>query len=387
MINFALTEEQLAIQGLAREFAQREIAPVALHYDRTAEFPWPVARKAFDVGLMNLTIPTEFGGQGLGYFDNCLVWEELAAGCAGINVALGINSLGCGPVLAAGSDEQKREWLPAVTRECTIVSYCMTEPEAGSDVAGIQTTAVKHGNDYVLNGTKRFISGGTVARWFSVFAVTDKGAGHKALSCFWVPRDTPGVSVPRHEDTMGQRAANTAEVVFQDVRVPEYNRIGREGDGFAIAMAVFNGSRPGVAAASVGLARAAMEHAFDYAQQRRVQGQAIAQYQAIQFKLADMAMEIAAARQLVWHAAWLLDHGQRAAREASYAKAFAADMCMRHTTEAVQIFGGYGYSREYPVEKYMRDAKVMQIYEGTSEIQRLIIFREMMRQGVQALRP
>jgi len=380
MVDFELSEEQRAIRDLAREFARKEIAPVAAQYDRSADFPWDVARKAFEVGLVNLSIPPEYGGGGLNLLEQCLVWEELAAGCAGIAAGLSITGLSATPLLIAGTEEQKQQWLRPLTREVGVASYCVTEPAAGSDVAGIQTTARQVGDDeYVISGTKRFITAGTAARWFAVFAYTDRSRPREGMSCFIVPRDLAGVTVARKEDMMGQRASNTAEIVFEDAVVPKANRVGAEGDGFKLAMEVFDRTRPAVGALAVGIARSGMEHAFDYAQQRQTFGRPIIDYQAIQFKLADMAMEIAAARHLTWHAAWLGDRGHRNAKEASYAKAFAADMCMRATTEAVQVFGGYGYSREFPVEKLMRDAKVVQIYEGTSEIQRLIIARELLR--------
>jgi acyl-CoA dehydrogenase len=381
VIDFTLTDEQRALRDVAREFAQKEIVPVALHHDRTGEFPWDVARKAYAVGLLNLTIPAEFGGGGLGYLDTVLVREELAAGCAGINSALGITGLGVLPVLVGGSEEQKRAWLPRVTDGAHFVSYGLTEPDAGSDVAGIKSTARRVGDHYVLNGTKRFITAGTVAEWFTVFAYTDRGAGRNGMSVFWVPRETPGLSVPRKEDVMGQRAGNTAEVLLEEAAVPAANLIGREGDGFRIAMEAFARTRPGVGAAAVGVARAAFEHAFAYAHQRLAFGQPIAGNQAIQFKLAQMALKVDAARLLTWRSARAADQGRRVTKEAAFAKLYAADACMEVTTEAVQILGGVGYSRETPVEKYMRDAKLMQIYEGTSEIQHLIIYRELAREA------
>lgn len=381
MVDFTLTDEQRALRDLAREFSQKEIAPVAAHYDRTGEFPWEVARKANAVGLLNLTIPAEYGGGGLRAFETVLIREELAAGCAGINSAIGITGLGVLPVLVAGSAEQKRAWLPRVTDGVHFVSYGMTEPDAGSDVAGIKSTARRVGDHYVLNGTKRFITSGTVAEWFTIFAYTDRSKGRQGMSCFWVPRDTPGLSVPRKEEVLGQRAGNTAEVVLEDVAVPAFNLIGREGDGFAIAMEVFNRTRPGVGAAAVGVARAAFEYAWRYAHQRQAFGRPIAEYQAIQFKLAQMALKVDTARLLTWRSAWAADQGQRAGKEAAFAKLYAADACMEVTTEAVQILGGVGYSRETPVEKYFRDAKLMQIYEGTSEIQHLIIYRELAREA------
>jgi acyl-CoA dehydrogenase len=381
VVDFQFSDEQWAIRDLAREFARNEIAPVAAAYDRSAEFPWDVASKAFEVGLMNLSIPPEYGGGELGLLDQCLVWEELAAGCAGIASGLSITGLAATPLVIAGTEEQKRRSLGMVTRETAVASYCVTEPGAGSDVAGMQTTARRAGDEYVISGTKRFITGGTVASWYTVFAYTDRSIGREGMSCFVVPRDAPGLNVARKEDMMGQRAGNTAEIVLDEVAVPRENLIGGEGQGFKLAMETFDKTRPTVGALAVGIARSALEHAFQYSQQRQTFGRPIYDYQAIQFKLADMAIEIAAARHLTWHAAWLGDRGERNAKEASFAKAFAAEMCMRATTEAVQVFGGYGYSREYPVEKLMRDAKVVQIYEGTSEIQRLIIVRELMRSG------
>lgn len=379
MINFELTDEQKAIRDLAREFTQGEIVPVAAHHDRTGEFPWDVARKAFEIGLMNLNIPVEYGGGGLGLLDGCIVREELAAGCAGISSALGINGLAATPVLVAGTEEQKRRFLAPLCHELSFASYAVTEPGAGSDVAGIRTTARRVGDEYVLNGSKRFITGAGVARWFVVFTYTDREQRYQGMSAFLVPADTPGVTVGKKEDMMGQRASNTAEITFEDVVVPRENLLGREGEGFKIAMITFDKTRPGVAAGAVGLARCALEHATRYAKERSAFGQAIADFQAIQCILADMATDIHAARLLTWHAAWLGDQGKRNSLEASYAKRFAADMAMKATTDAVQVFGGYGYSREYPVEKLMRDAKVFQIYEGTSQIQRLIIARQLLR--------
>ena len=385
-----LSPEFDMLYDTVKRFTLNELNPHERAVDDRDEIPPDLYRRlrkqAADLGILGTQFPPEYGGAGLGLLEQCLVWEELAAGCAGIGAALSITCLSAAPLVIAGTPEQKRQWLEPLTREPAFASYCMTEPNAGSDVAGIQTTARRDGDAYVISGTKRFITAGTAARWFSVFAYTDRSIGRDGMSCFVVPRELAGVTVARKEDMMGQRASNTAEIVFEEARVPRANLVGGEGQGFKLAMAVFDHTRPTVGALAVGIARAAMEHAFRYAQQRQTFGRPIIDYQAIQFKLADMAMEIAAARHLTWHAAWLGDQGYRNAKEASYAKAFAADMCMRVTTEAVQIFGGYGYSREYPVEKLMRDAKVVQIYEGTSEIQRLIIARELLRGGELAVR-
>jgi acyl-CoA dehydrogenase len=379
MVDFRLNDEQKALQKLAHEFAEQEIRPVAAEYDRSAEFPWPVLRKAFAVGLMNMNIPPAYGGPGLAVLDQVIAQEELSWGCSGIAASIFITSLAAGVLLTGGNDEQKARWLPPLAHEPRLASYAVTEPAAGSDVAGIQTTATRKGDDYVLKGTKRFITAGGVCDCYIVFAYTDKSKGHDGMSAFIVPRASAGLSVPRKEDMMGQRASNTAEVVLDDVAVPAANRIGREGGAFRIAMAAFDKSRPGVAASAIGVARAAMEHAVAYARQRQTFGVPIAMHQAIQFMLAEMRMNVDAARHLAWHAAWKVDQGERNSLEAAAAKAFAADMCMKVATDAVQVFGGYGFSREYPVEKLMRDAKVMQIYEGTSQIQRLIIARQMFR--------
>lgn len=379
MVDFTLTDEQRAIQKLAHEFAVKEIAPVAAEYDQTAKFPWPIVEKAYEVGLMNLNIPEQYGGAGLGLLEECLVAEELSWGCAGINGAIGLNGLAALPLLIAGDEMQKKVYLSRLARERQMAAYAVTEPGVGSDVANLQTTAVRYGDEYVITGTKNFITNASVANFYIVFARTDKASKHQGISAFIVEREWAGVTPGRKDDKMGQRASDTAQLILEEVRVPKANRLGQEGDGFKIAMQVFDKSRPGVAANAVGCARRAMEHALAYATERQAFGVPIIQHEGISFKIAQMAMEIAAARHLTWHAAWLIDQGLPATLEASYAKCFAADMVMRVTTEAVQVFGGYGYIKEYPVEKLMRDAKVFQIYEGTSEIQRVIIARELVK--------
>jgi acyl-CoA dehydrogenase len=377
MIDFSLSSEQLSLQRLAHEFAEREIAPVASHYDRTAEFPWPIFNTAFDVGLVNLSVPEEYGGPGVGVLDECISNEELSWGCPGISGVLGMNGVAALPIIIAGTEEQKRKYLRRLTCERQIAAYAVSEPGAGSDVAAIQATARRVGGEYVINGTKNFISNGSYAHFYVVFAYVDREKRHNGMSAFIVERDFAGVNVTRKEDKMGQRASDCAQVIFEDVKVPKENLLGSEGGAFKIAMKVFDRSRPVVATTAVGVARRAMEHAIAYAQQRKTFGQELGKHQAIGFKIADMAMQVAAARWLAWHAAWLADQGRRNTREAAYAKAFAADACMKITSEAVQVFGGYGYMKDYPVEKLMRDAKGIQIYEGTSEIQRLIIAREL----------
>jgi acyl-CoA dehydrogenase len=291
------------------------------------------------------------------------------------------NSLAEAPILVAGSEEQKKQWLTPMTEEFQLASYCVTEPDAGSDVAGVKTTAVKHGDEYVLNGEKMWITGASHASWYFVLAVTDANAKHRGMSAFLVRRETAGIDVGKKEKNLGQHASDTRSVRFTDVKIPAANRLGKEGDGFRIAMGAFDHTRPLVSAAAVGLARHAMEHAVQYAQERHAFGVPIAKHQAISFMIADLAKDIEAARMLVWLSGWTIDQGQRNTREAAYAKAFAADTAMRVALDAVQVFGGYGYSTEYPVEKLLRDAKVFQIYEGTSQIQRLIIAKEIFDRG------
>jgi acyl-CoA dehydrogenase len=376
-VSFALTDEQKALRELAHEFAEKEIRPKAAEYDEHQTHPADVIAKAHEVGLMNPHVPEELGGSGLGGFEGVLIGEELCWGCSGIGTSIVANILGALPMLIAGSEEQQREWLPPLLEEPILCSFALTEPNAGSDVSGIQTTAVRRGDEYVINGSKMFITNAGHASWVVVFASTDKDAGHRGLTAFVVPTDLDGVVVEKHLDKMGQRATDTSALAFQDVKVPAANRLGEEGQGFKIAMQTLDNTRPGTAAGAVGVARAAFELAVEYSKERVQFGQPVAMNQGVNFLVADMATEIEAARLLVWQAAWLLDQGNRATLQSSYAKRFAADTAMKATTDAVQIFGGYGYMKEYPVEKLMRDAKLFQIYEGTSQIQRLVIAREL----------
>ena len=375
-ISFALSDEQRALRALAREFAAKDIRPVAADYDERSQHPAQVIAKAHEVGLMNPHIPQEYGGPGLSAFEQILIGEELAWGCSGIATSIVANILGSLPVLLAGSEEQKREWLPPLLEEPLLCSFALTEPGAGSDVSAIQTTAELRGGDYLLSGSKMFITNAGEAAWFVVFASTDREAGHRGLSAFVVPAESDGVVVEDHLDKLGQRATDTSALAFHEVRVPAANRLGEEGEGFKIAMRTLDLTRPGTAAGAVGVARAAFEHAIEYSKSRIQFGQPIAVNQGVNFLVADMAAEIEAARLLTWQAAWLIDQGERATLQSSYAKRVAADTAMKVTTDAVQIFGGYGYMKEYPVEKLMRDAKLFQIYEGTSQIQRLVIARE-----------
>jgi len=376
MPDFTLTDEQRQIRDLAREFAQQEIAPAAPAHDRTGEFPREICRKAWELGIMNTHIPEVYGGAGLGVFEGCLIAEEVAWGCTGIGTAMEANTLAEAPVIVAGSDEQKKTWLAPMVKEFRFAAYCVTEPDAGSDVAGIKTVARRVGDDYELNGSKMWITNGGVADWYFVLAYTDPAQRHRGMSAFIVDRASAGIEVGKKEWNMGQHASDTRALTFTQVKVPAANRLGREGEGFKIAMAAFDHTRPIVSAAAVGLARSAMDHAIRYAQERHAFGVPIAAHQSVSFMVAEMAMGIEAARLLVWQAATTIDRGERNTRYAAMAKAFAADMAMKTALDAVQVFGGYGFSSEYPVEKLMRDAKVFQIYEGTSQIQRLIIAKE-----------
>lgn len=378
MVSFDLSSEQKQLRDLARDFALKEIRPVASHHDETGEWPEKVLKKAFELGLINCHIPEKFGGQGLSTFDACLVDEELGYGCTGITTALTANSLAQVPVIIAGTDEQKKQWLSPFTTEHAICSYAVTEPQAGSDVANIGATAVKKGDSYIINGQKVWITGAGHAKWFFVLATTDKEKRHKGKTAFIIPADLKGVVVGKKENNMGQRASDTRSITFEDVEVPAKNRLGNEGDGFLIAMGAFDYTRPLVSAGAVGLARAAMEHAVSYAKERHAFGVPLWQHEGIGFMIADMATEIEAARFLVWKSAFEIDNGRRNTLFAAHAKRFAADVAMKICTDAVQVFGGNGFNREYPVEKLMRDAKIFQIYEGTSQIQRVIITRELM---------
>jgi len=376
LVDFTLTDEQKDIREMAHDFATKEIRPVAWDYDRDSTWPQDIIDKAWEVGLMNSHIPEEYGGPGLDYLTGCVIEEELGWGCSGIATSLMANGLATAPVALGGSEEVKREFLTPLTEEPKLASFCLTEPDAGSDVSGMKTTAVKQGDKYVINGSKCFITNGSHADWYTVYAKTDKEAGHRGISAFVVPRDAGGVAVDKKEDKLGQRASDTATISFSDVEIPAGNLIGEENKGFKLAMATLDRTRPGVAAMAVGIAQAAFEFATDYSKERVQFGVPIAMHQAIQFMIADMATKIEASRLLVWQSGVLLDQGKRNTLASSHAKRFAADSAMEVAVDAVQVYGGYGFIKEYPVEKLMRDAKIMQLYEGTSQIQRLVIARE-----------
>ena len=378
MVSFALSEEQQMLEAMTREFVANEVIPAAEHHDRDGLYPTEIASKAFELGLMNITIADAYGGGDLGHMEEAIITEELAYGCAGMAISMTVNNLSSVPIQIGGTEEQKQKWLGMLTEEHCTASYCLSEPDAGSDAAGLRTTAVLQGDHYVINGTKAWVSGGAHSRFFTLFATTDPGSGYEGITCFVIPADADGIEIGKKEDMMGQRASNTVFINFQDVKVPVENRIGDEGKGFQIAMKTFDRTRPGVAAAAVGIGRRALEESVRYAQERKAFGKPIARQQAIQFMLADMARDVEAARLLTYQSAWMIDQGTRNTKQCSMAKCFAGDMAMRVATDAVQVFGGYGYSKEYPVEKLMRDAKVMQIYEGTNQIQRIIIARHLL---------
>jgi len=376
VIDFSMTEEQKALQEMAREFAEKEMRPNAARCDRGEEFPLDIMKKAFDAGFLTSTIPAEYGGGGLGDLDMVILSEELAWGCAGMYTSMMANSLALTPIFLFGNEEQKKRFLTPFSQKMSFASYCLTEREAGSDTSLIKTTARKSGSEYIINGSKCFITNAGVADLLLVFANAAPEKGPRGISAFVVPRTTPGITIGKVEDKMGHRASNTAEIFLEDVHVPVENRLGREGHGFLAAMRTFDRTRPAVGAAGVGVARAALEYAVAYSKTRVQFGKPIAVFQNTAFQIAQMAMEIEAARLLVWRAAWLIENGKPSGKESAMAKCFASDTAMKVTVEALQIFGGYGYMKDYPVEKLVRDAKLLQIYEGTNEIQRLVISRE-----------
>jgi acyl-CoA dehydrogenase len=379
-VSFALTEDQKMLQKMARDFTAKEITPVAEEYDREAKFPDEIFQKARELGLVNMNIPEAYGGMGASAMDEVVVAEELAYGCTGISTSISTNGLGSLPIVLAGNEQQKAHWLgERLIDKGEFVAYCVTEAAAGSNVVGIETRAERKNGSYIINGSKIFITNASHANYFTVFAKTDPNAGHKGMSCFIVDRNAPGVKVGKKFDKLGQRASDTAEIVFENVEVPAENLVGEEGRGFYLAMKVFDYSRPGVAAAAVGLQRRCLEESVNYARQREAFGVPIFFHQAIGHKIADMAINYEASRMLVWQAAWQVDHGVVNPRVPAYAKAFAADMATKAAVDAVQVFGGYGFMKEYPVEKLLRDVKIFQIYEGTSEIQRNIIVRELFK--------
>ncbi|KAG8877139.1 hypothetical protein FRB98_006856 [Tulasnella sp. 332] len=376
--SFVLTEEQAGIQDLARKFARESIVPVAAEYDKTMRYPWDIIKEAHSIGLLNTHVPEAYGGPGLGLFECAMISEELAYGCTGIQTAIEANGLAEAPLIVAGSDATKKKYLGRMTEEPLVAAYGVTEPGAGSDVASITTRAEKKGDKWVINGTKMWITNSGYANWFFVLAKTDPGAKPThSMTGFVVDGNSPGIILGKKEINMGQRCSDTRMVTFENVEVPEENVLGKPGDGFKIAMKAFDITRPLVASGAVGLAQRALEEAMKYAQERKTMGVPIIQHQAIAFMLADMAIQVEASRALVWKAAWAKDSGQANTFYASMAKTLASRTAVENADKAVQIFGGAGFNSEYPVEKLYRDAKIFELYEGTSQIQRLIISRHL----------
>ena len=380
MPEFTLSDQQSSLRDLARKFARNEMLPKVAECDKAARFPTEIYRKAWELGLMNLNIPAEWGGAGLGLFDQCLIVEELARGCAGMTTTIIANCLALEPLLLGGTPEQLRRVLTPFTASYNLASFCLTEPSGGSDAGSLVTRARRDGDGYVLDGEKCFITNAPQANLYTVFTTVDPSLRHKGITTFLVPRSAEGVSLGKEEDKMGHRASSTATVRFEKVHVPVADRIGAEGDGFSLAMRTLDQTRTPIGAMATGIAQAALDHAADYSTKRRSFGKPIAEHQAIQIKLANMALDVHAARLLVWHSAWLIDQGQRGTLESSIAKCYASDAAMRVADEAIQVFGGYGYMKDYPVEKLLRDAKLTQIYEGSNEIQRIVIARELLRE-------
>ena len=381
MPSFDFSEEQQQLIDTAREFARKEIVPVAGQLDEEGTFPKDICRKGWETGLMNCEIPEAYGGLGLSCLSHCLVLEEISYGCTGVNTTMAGNMLGTMPIILAGTEEQKKHYFGRLLAEPIFAAYCCSEPDAGSDVAGMKTRFKKVGDDYVITGQKRWITNGGVASFYTVFAREEGTARHKGITCFVVDRETPGLSVGKKENKMGQRCSNTTDVIFEDVKVTKAAVVGGEGNGFKVAMRSFDRTRPWIAAGAAGIIRRALDESRRYALERKTFDVPIAQHQAVQFMLAEMAIAYETTRLLCHKAAAAIDSGKAESIVSAYAKAYGADAAMRVATDAVQIFGGYGYTKDYPVEKLMRDAKLLQIYEGTSQIQRMVIARHVLGAG------
>lgn len=380
MIDFSLTNEQQHIIEKYRDFADRLIRPNRLKYDKLAEFPWEIVKKAYDEGIMNGPMPKKFRGSGFNIFDSALSSEELGAGCIGIGICIDANTLALTPLLLAANEKQQDKFFGQIVEEKAVAAYCLTEPNAGSDVQGIKSNAILKGDKYILNGHKRFITNGEVAKFLTVFAQTNPEKGSRSLTAFVVPSDLPGIEIKPHLEKMGQKASVQNEIIFTDVEVPVENRLGMEGHGFLIAMKTFDRTRTGVASLSVGAAREAYEISKNWAKNRIQFGKPISSNQAIGFMLADMYTELEASRMITWRAAWEYDTKQRSAsRYSAVSKLYASDVAMRIATDAVQVMGGDGYSTEFGVEKIMRDVKLCQIYEGTNQVQRIVISKAIMK--------
>jgi butyryl-CoA dehydrogenase len=373
-MDYFLTEEQKMIKDLARQIADEKIRPVAAEYDEKEEFPWPLVKVLAESDLCGVYIPEKYGGTGGGVMDLCIAVEELSKACGGISLAVAATALGTFPILLFGNEEQKQKYLPDIAKGKKLAAFAITEPEAGSDAGSIKTQARKEGDHYILNGTKQWITNGGDAEVYVIVAITNKNKGARGASAFIVEKGTPGFEFGKKEKKLGIRASSTRELIFTDCKIPKENLLSKEGMGFIVAMKTFDSSRPGVAAQAVGIAQGALDHAVKYAHERKQFGQSISSFQGIQFMLADMATQVEASRAMVYTTAKMVDAGVKdIARASAMSKLFASDVAMKVTTDAVQIFGGYGYMRDYPVEKYMRDAKITQIYEGTNQIQRSVI--------------
>lgn len=375
-MDFSLTPEQLEIKDLAMKFAKNEMMPKAQEFDEKAQMPMDILKKAWELGLVNTCIPSQYGGNGFSAVDSMIITEALAYGCMGMNTAIMANDLALLPIVIGGNDEQKKRFLTPFTESYKIAAFCLTEPGNGSDAGGLKTSIKEDGDDVIINGNKMWITNAGYADLFVLYGTTDTALKHKGITAVVIEKGTPGIEIGKKEDKMGHRCSDTRAITFNNVRVPKKNLLGGLNQGWKIAMKTLDHSRPMVAASAVGGAQCAYDHSVKYAKERVQFNVPIASHQAIQFMVAEMAMKIEASRLLVHKAAWLLDNNQSNTQLASYAKAFAADSCMQITTDAVQIYGGYGYSKEYPVEKLMRDAKLIQVYEGTSQIQRLVIAKE-----------
>ena len=379
MLNFGLSEEQRALVDVAKRFTLERIIPVAAECDRESRFPKDVFVAAHELGLVNASVGQEYGGAGLGELENALIAEQLAYGCTGIQTSILANTLALTPIKLGGSEAQKKKYLGMLTAEPLFASYCTTEPSGGSDVAGLKTTFKAHGDDYVLNGEKCWITNASFASFYVVFATSDPSKRHRGIAAFIVDRESPGLRVGKHEDKLGQRASDTAAVHFEDVKVPKANLIAPEGEGFKLAMETFNQTRPDIGAMATGLMQRCLDISVAYAKERKTFGVPISEHQLVQAMLAEMAIGTEATRLLYQKAAWNLDNGVRDPIVSSFAKAYGADKAMQTAIDAVQVFGGNGYVKDYPAEKLMRDAKVLQIYEGTSQIQRLVIARALVK--------
>jgi acyl-CoA dehydrogenase len=377
MLSFDLSPEQEALKENVARFTRERIVPVAAELDRDSTFPYEIIKEAWELGLTAPGIPVEYGGAGASHVDTALITEELAYGCTGIQTSITANTLGSVPVVFAGNEEQKKKYLGMLVNEFALCSYATTEPSAGSDVAGLQTRAVQKGDDWVLNGTKCFITNATHARWYVIFATIDPALRHKGIAAFIVDRETPGLSLGKKEDKLGQRSSDTNTVILEDAVVPKANLLARPGEGFKLAMQTFDATRPDIGMGATGLMRRCIDECVRYAKERKTFGTAIMNHQAVQFMIADMAMRAEATRLLALKAAYLLDKGERSSLYSAFAKALGADGAMQSAIDAVQVFGGNGFIKDYPVEKLMRDAKILQIYEGTSQIQRVVIAKQL----------